>query len=185
MTTPPRLTAERTPSSCHCSNVRSSVSEGRWDTLRRRVYRRYGSRCAICAGVGAGHPVEAHEVWEFDEAERVQRLAGMMALCPDCHEVKHYGRALRLGRGDRVTAHLARVNGWSEAEVEAHLGDAAEVWRRRELIEDWALDLAGLAEYGVVPPPPMDPVARHATPGAVRLRARRDQQIARERGLPG
>jgi hypothetical protein len=179
------LTVDRIPTSCHCSNVRSSVSEGRWDTLRRRVYRRAGSRCVICGDVGAGHPVEAHEAWEYDEAERMQRLAGMMALCPACHEAKHFDRAVRLGRGEQVRAHLARINGWSGDEVDEHLRTAAEVWRRREEVGDWGLDLAALAEYGMVPPPPMDSVVRHATRGAVRLRARRDLQVARERALAG
>ncbi|MEA2615539.1 MAG: hypothetical protein QOE72_1322 [Chloroflexota bacterium] len=183
MVTGPRLTVDRIPTSCHCSNVRSSVSEGRWDTLRRRVYRRAGSRCVICSDVGAGHPVEAHEAWEYDEAERMQRLAGMMALCPACHEAKHFDRAVRLGRGEQVRAHLARINGWSGDEVDEHLRTAAEVWRRREEVGDWGLDLAALAEYGMVPPPPMDSVVRHATRGAVRLRAGRDLQVARERAL--
>jgi 5-methylcytosine-specific restriction endonuclease McrA len=185
MVTGPRLTVDRIPTSCHCSNVRSSVSEGRWDTLRRRVYRRAGSRCVICGDVGAGHPVEAHEAWEYDEAERMQRLAGMMALCPACHEAKHFDRAVRLGRGEQVRAHLARINGWSEDEVEEHLRTAAEDWRRRDEVGDWGLDLAALAEYGMVPPPPMDSVVRHATRGAVRLRARRDLQVARERAPAG
>jgi hypothetical protein len=183
MATRPRLTVDRIPTACHCSNVRSSVSEGRWDTLRRRVYRRAGSRCVICGSVGADHPVEAHEAWEFDEAERMQRLVGMMALCPACHEVKHFGRAVRRGRGEQVRAQLARINGWSGDEVEEHLRTTAEVWQRREEVEDWSLDLAALAEYGMVPPPPMDSVVRHATRGAVRLRARRDVQVARERAL--
>jgi hypothetical protein len=137
----------------------------------------------ICGSVGADHPVEAHEAWEFDEAERMQRLVGMMALCPACHEVKHFGRAVRRGRGEQVRAQLARINGWSGDEVEEHLRTTAEVWHRREEVEDWSLDLAALAEYGMVPPPPMDSVVRHATRGAVRLRARRDVQVARERAL--
>jgi hypothetical protein len=148
------------------------------------VYRQAGSQCVICAGAGPSHPVEAHEAWEFDEAERMQRLVGMMALCPACHEVKHFGRAVRLGREEQVRAHLARINGWSEDEVEEHLRTAAEVWQRRDEVEDWGLDLAALAEYGMVPPPSMDSVVRHATRGAVRLRARRDVQVARERARP-
>jgi hypothetical protein len=29
----------------------------------------------------------------------------------------------------------------------------ANIWRQREEIEDWGLDLAALGEYGIAPPP--------------------------------
>jgi hypothetical protein len=177
------LTVDRIPTSCHCSNVRSTVSEGVWNRLRRRVHRQAGSLCEICGGVGSGHPVEAHEAWEFDEADRMQRLVRMIALCPACHEVKHFGRAVQRGRAEEARAHLARVNGWSEDHVEEHLRLTETIWRRREEIEDWGLDLAALQDYGVVPPPVMDARARHDTRGARRLRTRRDAEIARERAL--
>jgi hypothetical protein len=179
------LTVDRIPTSCHCSNVRSTVSEGVWNRLRRRVHRQAGSRCEICGGVGSGHPVEAHEAWEFDEAERMQRLVRMIALCPACHEVKHFGRAAQRGRAEDARAHLARVNAWSEDQVEEHLRLTETIWRRREEIEDWGLDLAALLDYGVVPPPVMDARARHDTRGARRLRTRRDAQIGREREQAG
>jgi hypothetical protein len=75
------------------------------------------------------------------------------------------------------------VNDWSDDEVEEHLRLTAKIWRQREEIEDWGLDLAALGEYGMAPPPLMDAQARHDTRGARRLRARRDVQVARERAL--
>jgi hypothetical protein len=174
------LTVDRIPTSCHCSNVRSTVSEGVWNRIRKRVQRQAGSRCEICGGAGPEHPVEVHEAWEFDETERMQRLVRMIALCPACHEVKHFGRAVQRGRAEEVRAHLAQVNGWSDDEVEEHLRRTATIWRRREEIEDWGLDLSALQDYGILPPPAMDARARHDTRGARRLRARRNAEIARE-----
>ena len=61
--------------------MRSTVSDGVWDRLRKKVYQQAGSRCEVCGGTGPRHPVEPHEMWEFDEANRVQRLVRMIALC--------------------------------------------------------------------------------------------------------
>ena len=52
----------------------------------------------------SGERVEArpgrvrHEVWDYDDARRVQRLVRLIALCPACHEVKHLGLAAKRGR---------------------------------------------------------------------------------------
>lgn len=64
------------------------------DRLRRQVYQAAGDRCEICGGRGTDHPVEAHEVWAYDDTTLVQRLLRMTALCRACREVKvkHYGR---------------------------------------------------------------------------------------------
>lgn len=38
-------------------------------------------------------PVECHEVWDYDDDRKIQRLERRVALCPACHEVKHAGLA--------------------------------------------------------------------------------------------
>lgn len=47
--------------------------------------------------------LECHEVWDYDDAMRVQRLSELVALCTRCHQVKHWnwastGRSFREGR---------------------------------------------------------------------------------------
>jgi hypothetical protein len=134
------LTVEMVPRTAWFTNLRSALSKEDWDRLRRLVYERAGNRCEICGGRGGAHPVECHEVWEYDDRERVQRLAGLVALCPACHEAKHMGRASSVGRGGAARAHLARVNGWSMADVELYLETEFEVWSRRSGHE-WQPDL--------------------------------------------
>ena len=110
-----RLTVELVPISCWFSNLRSELPPQDWDRLRRRVYRDAGYRCQTCGGRGAQHPVEAHELWTYDDHTHIQRLAGVIALWPACHEVKHIGFAGQRGHGQRAAAHLAHVNGWNSA----------------------------------------------------------------------
>jgi hypothetical protein len=142
------LTVELVPSTCWFSNLRSELSKDEWDRLRRSVYERGGSRCEICRQRGAAHPVECHEVWEYDDDQHVQRLLGLIALCPACHEAKHMGYASSVGRAGQARAHLARVNGWSTDDVELYLEMQFEQWSRRSQHE-WSLDLSWLRQLGI------------------------------------
>ncbi len=143
------LTVELVPRTCWFSNLRSELSQAAWDSLRRPVLERAGNLCEICGGRGRQHPVECHEVWEYDDARYVQRLVGLLALCPACHEAKHIGYASSVGRGGQARAHLARVNGWSMDDVELYLEMQFEQWSRRSGHE-WSLDLSWLEPYGIV-----------------------------------
>ncbi|MEO8286113.1 MAG: HNH endonuclease signature motif containing protein [Chloroflexota bacterium] len=143
-----RLTVELVPSSCWFSNLRSELSKEDWDRLRHSVYERAGNRCDICGQRGTQHPVECHEVWEYDDKQHVQHLAGLIALCPACHEAKHMGHASSVGRAGQARAHLARVNGWSMDSVELYLEAQFEQWSRRSQYE-WSLDLSWLQQFGL------------------------------------
>lgn len=145
---PARLSVELVPESCWFSNVRTAVTQAQWDSLRRRTARRASHRCEVCGGRGHLWPVECHERWEYDDARHIQRLRGLIALCPSCHEVKHIGLAGIRGKSVEATAHLAIVNGWSYDAAEAHVARAFEVWEERSAW-DWELDLSWLEEQGI------------------------------------
>ncbi|HST03677.1 MAG TPA: HNH endonuclease signature motif containing protein [Chloroflexia bacterium] len=143
-----RLTVELVPSTCWFSNLRSELSQQDWDRLRHATYERAGQRCEVCGQRGSAHPVECHEVWEYDDVHHVQRLAGLVALCPACHESKHIGYATSTGRSSQARTHLAHINGWSMDSVELYLEAEFEQWSRRSQHE-WTLDLSWLQQFGI------------------------------------
>ena len=142
------LTIELVPKSAWFSNVRSMVAKSDWDRLRKATYRVYRYRCGVCGGVGERHPVECHEIWRYDDAKRIQKLMGLIALCPPCHEVKHMGFANTRGRGAIATAHLAKVNGWTLPEAARYVQKQFAVWMQRSRF-DWQVDLEWLEERGI------------------------------------
>lgn len=144
----PLLVVELVPKSCWWSNVRSNVSKADWEICKRFVRSRSGDRCEICGGRGAKWPVECHEIWDYDDDNMVQTLVGLVALCPDCHEVKHLGRAEAVGNCDRAIKHLARVNGWSIDQAEQYAAWAFELWSLRSE-ETWTLDITFLSLLGI------------------------------------
>lgn len=143
-----KLKIELVPKGQWGANLRKVLPRAKWDQLRRRTYRAANYRCEICNGVGPKHPVECHEKWHYDEKTKVQSLTGLIALCPSCHEVKHIGRSMVTGKGDRATAHFMKVNKLSEKQAVFHISFAFQVWETRSR-EKWTLDTSWLDENGV------------------------------------
>src|SRR5579862_704679 len=91
------LTINLIPSTAWYKNLRSELPKGEWDKLRKAQYKTANYVCEICGASGLEQgfkwPVEAHEVWEFDDKEHIQKLISLIALCPLCHMCQHYGRS--------------------------------------------------------------------------------------------
>lgn len=155
----PRLTVELVPATSWGANVRALLSRSDWDKLRRQVALNAENCCEICGRQGRRHAVECHEVWEYDDERGVQRLVRLIALCPACHQVKHFGSISMRGQSRAALAQLARVNHWSYEEAERHITCALEVWRRRSTHE-WELDLLALRAYGIEPPSQTPPTGQ-------------------------
>jgi len=142
----PKLSIELVPETCWYSNVRSEVSKDEWDILRRKVYKIASYQCEICTGVGPKWPVECHEVWHYDDVKKIQTLKRMIALCPNCHEVKHIGLASIKGRYFEAVKWLARINTWPHPEAENYVEDCMLQYRERS-VYNWQLNLYGLNQY--------------------------------------
>lgn len=141
-----KLSIELVPKTCWFTNVRSNVSKSEWDILRKACYKKAGYRCEICGGVGENHPVECHEIWEYNDEDNIQTLKGLIALCPNCHKVKHPGLAGMNGDGDIVIKQLMGVNGWDRETANEYIGACFEIWERRSR-KEWKLDISYLNEY--------------------------------------
>lgn len=142
------LTVELVPQSAWGVNLRSELSQEDWDKLRKMTYEDAAYHCEVCGGQGPNHPVECHEVWEYDDEKHIQKLLGLIALCPDCHEVKHFGRTQKVGREKQAIAHMMKVNDWTKGQTISHIRKAAKLWKERSL-HKWILDLLWLETVGV------------------------------------
>jgi hypothetical protein len=130
------------------NNVRAVVTKKQWDYLKSQVSSKAYNLCEICGGVGPKHPVECHEIWAFDNKNLVQKLEGMIALCPSCHMVKHFGFAEVRGKRAIALRHLMSVNKLTLNKAEEYVAQAFKVWAERSK-KNWTLDITHLKEYGV------------------------------------
>jgi 5-methylcytosine-specific restriction endonuclease McrA len=143
-----KLEVELVPRSCWFTNVRSSISKEDWDKIRKAQAEQAGNRCQICRGKGPKWPVECHETWEYNEEIKIQRLKGLISLCPDCHRVKHFGKAQIDGKDGIAFAWLMKVNGWDRNQAEKHIEEAFRIWQHRSQII-WELDISFLDSLGI------------------------------------
>ena len=128
------------PSTCWFSNLSSELTPNEWTLIKKKASARAGYCCEICAGRGPKWPVECHERWAFNTSTRVQTLLGVSALCPDCHEVTHFGFARVQDRDAVAKQHLMKINSWTATQANQHIDDADELWLKRSSVEDWKLD---------------------------------------------
>ena len=143
-----KLTIELVPSSSWGNNIRAIMTAKQWRALSGMVCDHAYNVCEICGDVGPKHPVECHEIWEYNDRKQTQRLTGMIALCPDCHMVKHIGLARIKGKYDEALKHFMKVNKLKKRQAEEYVEEAFNLWRERSK-NQWTLDLSLLKRYGI------------------------------------
>jgi hypothetical protein len=145
-----KLRVELIPSSCWYSNVRSEVSKGEWDVIRKKCFSSAGHVCEICGdngrNQGFGWPVECHEIWDFDMDFIKQTLKGFISLCPYCHKSKHIGLSQLNGEYELALSQIMKVNSIGREEAERHVHDSFAEWEKRSAVE-WDLDITYIESY--------------------------------------
>ena len=143
-----KLKIELVPSTAFYKNLREVLKKEDWDTLRRESYRKAKYKCEICGGKGEKHPVECHEIWTYDDKKHIQKLEGLISLCPACHEVKHMGLAYIRNRGDIAKDHFKKINKLQDYEASKYIDKAFKKHKERSKYE-WNLDLSFLEEANI------------------------------------
>ena len=130
------------PSGCWYSNLRTLLPKKAWDIIRKDAYARANGKCMICGAKKA--KLEAHENWEYDEKNKVQRLKNVVAVCHDCHSVIHIGRTQLTGGEDRAIKHFCKVNDCGYSDYIRALKTANADNARRSAMGEWQLDVSYL-----------------------------------------
>lgn len=147
------LLIELIPKTCKFSNVRTLLPKKQWDILRKKSYEDANHKCEICfeSGKSQGykHDVECHEIWEYIEETKTQKLVGLISLCPSCHQVIHFGRTSAIGKQAKAFKRLEIINKWTHKECLDHLALSMSEYLYRSQFK-WKLDLSILEEeYGI------------------------------------
>jgi hypothetical protein len=134
------LEVEIVPQSSWYKNARDILPESRWRRLSRARSERACHRCEVCDELSLHRRLDLHERWHYDDESGIQRLVGLISLCVNCHAVVHYGRTMVHGDPDAAFQRLRTINGWSDQETDAHIGEVSRVAEQRGQTE-WALDV--------------------------------------------
>ncbi|EKD98127.1 MAG: hypothetical protein ACD_23C00570G0002 [uncultured bacterium] len=166
----PRLYIDMIPTTAWYSNLRSILTPEEWQAVKIQTATAAHHHCQACGNQGGRHPVECHELWNFNYDTYTQVLTRTVALCPDCHRATHFGLARVKGYADAAKAHLMKVNGWSQADVALHIINANDEFQERNCI-DWILDARWVLDFV-----PISEKSRQVIVGLAEARIERTQR---------
>jgi 5-methylcytosine-specific restriction endonuclease McrA len=139
-----KLDIELVPSTVWFSSVYDLLKEqnrmGEWHKIKEELFSKEGNQCWICGN--SDKQLQAHEFWEYDDANHIQKLEAMHHLCTSCHRIKHIGFWLHTKDGLRklkasgltkedLIDHFCKVNGCPVKDFRAHEEQAFTLWRER------------------------------------------------------
>jgi hypothetical protein len=120
------------------SAPRALKKSAAWKAIRKDTLSEVGEKCQFC---DAEARLECHDKWEYDDKKCVATLVGFEIRCKACHFVTHIGRAIQLGLLHEAAAHLRKVNGCTEKDVERMVGAAMSLWKKRNQ-KKWTIVVA-------------------------------------------
>lgn len=143
------LTVELIPKTCHGSNVRTLIPKKYWERLRKKSYEDANHQCEICGQKGKDqgykHDLECHEIWSYTTETGVQKLEGLISLCPLCHLCKHIGRALAMRKSKVAFDHMKAINNITDEYLAVYLDIVFAEHKELSKLK-WTLDLSILNE---------------------------------------
>ena len=138
-----KLAIELVPSTVWFSSVYQPLKRNnqlsKWRKIEEGLFKKEGRKCWICGSEGR---LEAHEFWEYDDENHIQKLVAIHHLCSMCHKIKHIGFWCYTGEGQKQLAkaglsredlidHFCRVNNCSRKEFEEHEREAFRIWKEK------------------------------------------------------
>lgn len=141
-----KLTIELVPTTSWYNNVRSNVSKEKWNIIRTKSYKKANYKCEICNGKGDDHPVECHEIWDYNDEKNIQKLIGFISLCPNCHKTKHIGLSMLYKQEDIAIEQLMKVNNMTEEEALEYIDKSFEIWHERSN-KKWKIEISYIDKY--------------------------------------
>lgn len=138
-----KIEFEMIPEEMWYCNLRHVLTKKQWDKVRMDAYGRFDNKCSVCGR--KSKRLEAHEYWEYDMENAVQKLTDVVALCPTCHKTIHIGFAGILGLIDKCFANYCKINKCTMEECKLDYLYTFEIWHERNKI-NWVLDLKWLED---------------------------------------
>lgn len=130
-----KLWGNLVPQKSFYSNLRAVLPSEEWDILRRAVYKKDRYQCVICEANET--QLSAHELWNYDYTNSIQRLHDIISLCKMCHLNNHLGFAnIQVNEGNLdkqdLIDHWCQVNQENEHNFERYEKKVFALWRLRD-----------------------------------------------------
>lgn len=136
------------------TNLRYLLTNKKWQQIRKielsRVKDNYQYRCEICSR--PKDSLDCHEIWHYDDENKIQTLNGLIMLCKQCHLIKHIGFSTNLAMEDKcnfqgLIRHFCYINKMTPADFYEHYLQEYAKWEERSKHEKWEQNLKYIIEY--------------------------------------
>jgi hypothetical protein len=147
-----KLTIELVPSTVWNSSLysffKNTNQEEIWREIKKKLFEKEKRKCWICGN--SNRRLEAHEFWNYDDVNKIQKLENIHHLCDLCHKVKHIGRWLFTYDGEKdlkkqkmkkedIIRHFCKVNNCSNEDLDKYLIEVFKIHSKRSKF-DWQQD---------------------------------------------
>lgn len=130
-----KLKIQPIPNSTWGISLANKMPSKEWLDLTVKVYRDADYTCEICGATGV--KLHCHEVWEFDDRKKIQRLVRLECCCELCHNVHHFGRSTVVYKPsyvEKLIKHWCKVNGKTKQDFIEYQKEIFEINKRRAKI---------------------------------------------------
>lgn len=149
-----KLKIEMVPKTLWNINLRYLLTNKKWQEIRKNELKRcvgkqYYYHCEICDR--QFNSLDCHEIWHYNDQEKLQTLDGLIMLCKQCHLIKHIGFATNLALDDKcnfagLIRHFCWVNNATNSDFYEHYLIEKAKWRERSK-HQWNQNLKYIVEY--------------------------------------
>jgi len=149
-----KIRFEFIPASQNFINARSylqyqSGSFKSWQVIRNKIEDKSNAVCCICSSTSQifdeneTTKTQCHEVWQYDDKKKIQKLIELQALCVRCHNIKHINRFYKnedKSAREALLNQYAKLNNIDIEKAQADFEEEKEKNKKREDIL-YSLDL--------------------------------------------
>lgn len=139
------------------TNLRYLLKQKKWQEIRKHELKRtldsqFQYRCEICSR--PKDELDCHEIWHYNDEEKIQTLNGLIMLCKQCHLIKHIGFSSGLALEGRcnfhgLIRHFCVVNKMTPEDFYEHYKEEFAKWEKRSEHKEWKQDLKYIIEYHI------------------------------------
>ncbi|VVE12020.1 hypothetical protein [Pandoraea sputorum] len=133
-------------------NVRSYIEYKykhwqKWQDIRLHYFNKYNHTCQSCKNTFDTKKLNLHELWAFNESEKIQKLIALIPLCEECHSIAHINRHKK--DFPKVVALISKYCLYNKVDEDKAYSDFdfAEKERKRRQGIKYNLDMSLLCEF--------------------------------------
>ncbi|MGU2444648.1 hypothetical protein ACTXHA_29965 [Burkholderia cenocepacia] len=119
----------------------------KWQDIRLHYFNKHKHICQSCKNTFTDKELHLHELWAFNEHDKIQKLIALIPLCAECHSIAHINRHKK--EPEKLIALIEKYASYNIIDEDQAYKDMdfAESERRRRQGIKYNLDMSLLNDF--------------------------------------